>query len=372
MRTLLDRYIFMEWLKIFAIAVLVMLGILIMNDMYATLGKLFESGIPTSSILLYYLLLIPTLMPVFLPISLLLSFMFVLGSLHRNNEITAMRATGMDDLRITRSLWLASIVLAGLFLFSTASINPVCKEMSRKIYNNAMIEGQKKVMSADRVGRVAPLCFNNRRTKRLWFMNSLSKTTNEGFGVRVSVLDDNAREASRVMARKGVYDDVDKCWYFIDGQYMEFDPAQNRPIKAEGFDKRYYRDFTERPEIMILSMSKPADLSLSENETLLQAFGGDEEYVEALPYLVRKYSIWSTPLICIVVLAIAIPFSMSGVRTNPMVGVSKTMGMFFAYFALDNLMTALGSTGVVDPLVAAAIPPCAIVVWAVWLYRKTF
>ena len=123
---------------------------------------------------------------------------------------------------------------------------------------------------------------------------------------------------------------------------------------------------------MILSMSKPADLSLSENETLLQAFGGDDEYVEALPYLVRKYSIWATPLICIIVLAIAIPFSMSGVRTNPMVGVSKTMGMFFAYFALDNLMTALGSTGVVDPLVAAAIPPCAIVVWAVWLYRKTF
>ncbi len=373
MRILIDKYILFEWIKIFLIAIGVMLGILLMNDMYSTLGKLFESGVGTHRILLYYALLSPTLLPIFLPISLLLSFMFVLGSLHRTNEITAMRAAGMNDLRITRSLWLASFVLAGLFLWLNASIIPYCKENSRKIYDNAMIERELKSSSnVARVGLVKPLCFNNRRDGRLWFMNSFSKTTNRGTGVRISILDGNAREVGRVMAREGVYDDVDKCWFFLDGQYMKFDPQTGRLSKPEIFGKRYFKDYKERPQIMILSMSRPQDLSLSENKILLDAFGNDEDYNQALPYMVRQYSIWVSPLICVIVLAIAIPFSMTGVRTNPMVGVSKTIGMFFAYFVLENVMSGLGAKGAISPMAAALTPPALIFVWTAFLYRKVF
>ncbi len=371
MRIRLDRYVLIEWFKIFCIAITVMLGILLMNDMYSTLGNFFESGVSTKTILLYYLLLSPTLIPIFLPISLLLSFVFILGALHRNNEITAMRAAGMNDFRITRSLWLASFILAGIFLWLNASAIPYCKEASRKLYDNAMIERDKKSDIIRNVGVINTLCFNNRKDSRLWFMNSFTKTTNVGKGVRISMLDSHNRESKRVMAREGVYDDVDKCWFFIDGQEIEFDAENNKPIRAIGFDKRYYRDFKERPEIMILSMSKPMNLSLKENQVLLEAFGNSGDFKEALPYLVRKYSIWTSPLICVIVLAIAIPFAMSGVRTNPMVGVSKTIGLFFTYFALDSLMTALGGKGVLDPLVAAMIPPVVILIFTMWLYRKS-
>ena len=371
MRIRLDRYILVEWFKIFCIAVAVMLGILLMNDMYSTLDNLFESGASTLTILKYYAILSPTLIPIFLPISLLLSFIFILGTLHRNNEITSMRAAGMSDMRITRVLWIASIVIAGFFFWLNASAIPYCKEMSKKIYDTAILES--KISEGDKsAGMVASLCFNNRRDKRLWFLNSFSRITNKGKGVRVSVLDDKAREIYRVMAREGVYDDVDKCWFFVDGQEMEFDAENNRPIRAVGFDKRYFRNFKERPNVMILSMSKVHDLSLNENQVLLDAFGSDGEYKAALPYLVRQYSLWLSPLVCVVVLAIAIPFSMTGVRINPMVGVSKTIGMFFAYFVLESIMNGLGGKGILPPLVAALIPVLAILVWTIFLYRKAF
>ena len=282
-----------------------------------------------------------------------------------------MRAAGMNDLRITRSLWLASFVLAGLFLWLNASIIPYCKENSRKIYDNAMIERELKSSSnVERVGLVKPLCFNNRRDCRLWFMNSFSKTTNRGTGVRISIFDGNAREVGRVMAREGVYDDVDKCWFFLDGQYMKFDPQTGRLAKPEIFGKRYFKDYKERPQIMILSMSRPQDLSLSENKILLDAFGNDEDYNQALPYMVRQYSIWVSPLICVIVLAIAIPFSMTGVRTNPMVGVSKTFGLFFLFYVIDSVMTALGGRGIISAEVAAIAPNLAMFIFAMSLYRK--
>jgi len=154
MPKLLDRYIFIEWLKVFAIAIGVTLGILILHDMYGNLGSLINWGASTREILLYYAFLTPTLVPVVLPISLLLSLIYILGSLHRNNEITAMRSAGMNVFRITRSLWLAGVLLAGLLLWLNASLIPHCKEQSRTIYDNAKFEQEMKKMRLSDVGKI--------------------------------------------------------------------------------------------------------------------------------------------------------------------------------------------------------------------------
>lgn len=369
MPKLLDRYIFCEWLKVFAIAIGVTLGILVLHDMYNNLGALINWGAGTREIALYYAFLAPTLVPVILPISLLLSLVYVLGSLHRNNEIVAMRSAGMNVFRITRSLWFAGVVLAGLLLWLNASFIPYCKESSRTIYDNARFEKEMKSMSISEVGKISNMCFNNRKDGRLWFTNSFSRAASRANGVRVSVLDGKGREVSRVMAREGVYDDVDKCWFFTDGQEISYDPQTHRATRAVGFDKKYYRDFTELPNIMILSMRRPKDLSLDETKTLIDALG-DRSAFEVQPYLVRWYSIWASAFACIIVVAIAIPFSVAGVRTNPMVGVSKTVGLFFLFFVIDSVLAAMGGRGFLPPFWAAAIPVIAMLAFALSLYRK--
>lgn len=57
-------------------------------------------------------------------------------------------------------------------------------------------------------------------------------------------------------------------------------------------------------------------------------------------------------------------------RTNPMVGVSKTVGLFFVYFVLDSALGAVGGRGIIPPLWAAAIPNIAMLFFALSLYRK--
>ena len=89
-----------------------------------------------------------------------------------------------------------------------------------------------------------------------------------------------------------------------------------------------------------------------------------------LKYEVRLYNIWLSPLICVIVVAIAIPFSVAGVRTNPMVGVSKTVAMFFTYYIIDNIFSALGGAGYMPPFIAAFAPAAIMFVFALSLYRK--
>ncbi len=369
MPKLLDRYIFCEWLKFFAIAIGVTLGILVLHDMYSNLGRLLEWGAGTGEILLYYGLVIPTLVPVVLPISLLLSLIYVLGSMHRNNEITAMRAAGMNVFRITRALWFAGAALAGLLLWLNASAIPYATERSRSLFDSIHRDFEMKGASPAEVGKIVNLCFNDRRDGRLWFTNSFSTLTNKANGVRISLINENGDEVSSVKAREGVFDDVDNCWFFTDGVETTYDPATGKALKTVSFDKKYYRDFKENPKIMALSMRRPEDLSLFEAATLIDAIG-DRGSAEAQPYLVRWYSVWASAFACVIVVAIAIPISIAGVRTNPMVGVSKTVGLFFLYFVVDSVFGALGGRGYVAPFWAAAIPVVGMLAFALSLYRK--
>ena len=58
-------------------------------------------------------------------------------------------------------------------------------------------------------------------------------------------------------------------------------------------------------------------------------------------------------------MAIAIPFAISGVRVNPAVGVSKSIGLFLVYFVLLKASTAIGGREVIPPLWAALVPNLA-------------
>ena len=181
--------------------------------------------------------------------------------------------------------------------------------------------------------------------------------------------DEKGRETSKILAKEGVFDDLDMCWFFMNGQQIFFDPETSSPIRADVFDKKYYRDFKENPQIMKLSMSRPKDLSLFELQKLIAA-AGDEKSEHMRPYAEQLMSLWVSPFACIIVIAIAIPFSISGVRTNPMVGVSKTAGLFFTYYILDSLFTAMGSSGLIPIFLAAVVPNLLMLVFALTLYRK--
>jgi lipopolysaccharide export system permease protein len=72
----------------------------------------------------------------------------------------------------------------------------------------------------------------------------------------------------------------------------------------------------------------------------------------------------------LIVIAIAIPFAVSGVRVNPAVGVSKSIGLFFLYYVLTTAATTLATRGAVAPVVAAWLPNAGMTAIAGWLFLR--
>ena len=78
----------------------------------------------------------------------------------------------------------------------------------------------------------------------------------------------------------------------------------------------------------------------------------------------------ASPMGVLIVVALAVPFAISGVRVNPAVNMSKSIGLFFVYFLLAKLATLMGSFGVLSPVAAAWLPDAAMAWVALWFFVR--
>ena len=120
---------------------------------------------------------------------------------------------------------------------------------------------------------------------------------------------------------------------------------------------------------MLLIDRKPSDLSLYQLRRLIGHLE-EERSPKATRYAVRYFSLIAETLAPLVVIAIAIPFAVSGVRVNPAVGVSKSIGLFFLYYILMNLGTTLATKGIIEPIAAAWLPNAGMALLALWFFVR--
>jgi lipopolysaccharide export system permease protein len=367
--SLIDRYVFKEWLVGFVLTLGVIIGILILQNMYDSLPDLLDAEATVAQILFYFSLSLPTFLPAILPIAFVVSLLFSLGGLHRNNEIVAMRASGSSLLRISRSLWAAGLVLSFLLLYLTASVVPKAVEQARTFYENLDFASSATADEAERKAMLYNLGFDNRKDGRLWFMNRFNERAWIGTGVNVHTRDSSGSELSRISAREAYFDDTNGNWVFTDGRELLLDPETGDPLRALPFEEKVFSDFDEDPSLMLALHKKPDELSLFELRRIIETVPPEENPV-VHAYEVRYFSLLAAPFSCLVVVGLAVPFAVSGVRTNPMIGVSKCMGFFAAFYILISIATILGERHLIPTMLAAWIPNLVMLGFAAYLFRK--
>ena len=182
---LIDKYILFEWGKAFFLSFAAIVFVIVMGVMYDDLVHLLDYGATFSQIVLIYINIIPGLFPIIVPVALLISLLFVLGNLHRNSEIVAMRAMGLSIFRITRSLWVMGVLITLLMVYFNAELIPKSMERSKGVEDQMRYQSEAKAQSGEDVGLIYRLAFDNAKENRLWYINRMSGFTKKAFGVSV-------------------------------------------------------------------------------------------------------------------------------------------------------------------------------------------
>lgn len=368
--TVLDRHVLREWLTIFFLMLVALLGMGVIVDLTRTLEDFRAHNASVADLLYYEFLIVPTLLPVVLPITVLMSLLYALGRMHRNHEFIAMRAAGLGVFRTLRGVWAAGLLLTAGAWYLNASLVPWATEEARATEEQIKREARQAKFGTDTAAVVPVVHFYNQRGGRMWFMNRYDTFTRIGHGVQVSVVDSSSRELRRLFAAEASYSSVRRGWVFRRGREYTFDPGTGEvqsPIRT--FNEHFEPRFDEDVELMLLLKEKPNTLSLFEVQRLHAYLVGEKNPLAA-SYGLEIERKTSAPFGILVVMALAIPFAITGVRVNPAVGVAKSLGVFVAYYMLSMTGKTLAERGAMPVEVAAWLPHAIAIVVAVWAFRK--
>ena len=360
-----------EWLQILFLVLVAICGLLFIQICYDDFKAMLEIGADFSEFMRYIFITMPSFLGLVLPLALLISLLFTLTKLHRSNELTAIRTAGVGFARMTAPLWIVGLFACALVAWLNSSVVPWSVEQSRQLDAEMQFKKQAKVLPPDRVGAIYSVAFDNSEDHRMWLINRYRQASPaKAFGISVSVMDQNSREIKRLLASEAWFDGPKKRWVFKNGRELKFNPETEEQITSEPFTIKIENTFHEDPSLMLLTDQRPRDLSFFELRRLMAYFEAEKNPNKVVPYAVRYYSLLADTLAPLIVIAIAIPFAIAGVRVNPAVGVSKAIGLFILYYIFNTIGSSIAMKQWIDPQTAAWIPNAAMVILASYFLTR--
>ena len=118
MYPLLNVYIIKKFLKIGFTVLISFLILFIAVDAIDNIDKFIENNISKKEITDYYIYTIPYYCSIAFPMSLLIATVFTFGSLQKNNELTAIKSSGISIRKVGMPLLLLGVIFSfALFFF---------------------------------------------------------------------------------------------------------------------------------------------------------------------------------------------------------------------------------------------------------------
>jgi lipopolysaccharide export system permease protein len=131
--TILDRYLFEQFLGPFFLAIAGFALIGIVDILFFLVDLVINSGIPTPIFIKLLLYKLPAIMVLFFPMAVLFSVMLLLVRMAKDNELTVLRTSGIGSFRIVLPIILL-FILSSLLSYSTNEyIVPWTNESSEQI-----------------------------------------------------------------------------------------------------------------------------------------------------------------------------------------------------------------------------------------------
>lgn len=333
-----DRYITRELIPPFVLGVGGFLVILI-GDILYTLAEYIALGrvtIDTFVRLLAYKM--PAIMVVTFPVSTLFGTLIGMSRLARDREIQAMRLAGTPVSRIFAPVVVFGLVVtAGTFLTNEV-IAPWANHNANLVIRRALF--------GEAFPEVREQVFLRGPGNRFLYIHTVDDRARVLRNVMIY-------EAERTLPRLTTAREAtwsDKTWILRHGVAREIDADGYTTFEA-GFDAMELNvGLTETA--FFDGQKTPEEMTARELRHQREVFGAGLSPRVSLEYH-RKFAI---PVASIIFAFIAAPLSLIGVRGGQAVGVGLTIVLLFVYYAVMSTARALGSTGVLSPVLAAWAP----------------
>jgi LPS export ABC transporter permease LptG/LPS export ABC transporter permease LptF len=343
---ILDVYIIRGWIFYFLILLVTFTGIYFIFDFFQLLGDIVRNHISTGVVLDYYRFLLPQVIYLMLPLSILVATLVNFGLLTKSNQITAIKAAGVSLYRMSVPVLLVAIVLSLGMFFLSDNFLPETNQQQDALRNQ--IKGK------------PPQTFY--RPERQWIFGQSDRIYNyRFFDSDKNVFADLAcfefdpqsfRLTRRIYAARAVWEPSIRGWVLEKGWVRDLDG--DRVEKYFPFSVATFNEMTEEPEYFKKEVRPSEQMSALELRRYIS--GLSQSGFDVVRLSVQFYRKFSYPLIAFVVTLIGIPFSFTTGSKGALSGVALSIGIAIVYWSISSLFEAMGNLSQLPPLLAAWSP----------------
>ncbi len=335
----LSRYLTGEFLKLFLVFEAVFLFLYLIIDFLQKIDNFIEAEVRGELILLYFLYKAPYVTVQMVPVATSLAVIVLFSLMRNKNEITAIKASGINLYRICQPLVLVALGLGGLTFVLSEIVTPMASSRSNRIWKRD-VEKQNPALyyGSDQIWYKGP--------DWIYWIRHFDGHSKIMENPVLYFFDNSFRLVKKVEGKRGVW---------TDGRWK----LEEAVVLHRGADGKYrvtqaehlWIDIPETPESFVKGLSKPEEMGYWQLKRYAEEVR--REGYDNAKYLVDMNIKTAFPFISLVLVVIGIPVALMSRKGGMAFAVSIGVGVCFLYVLTLGLTRSLGLLGVLPPVLSA-------------------
>jgi lipopolysaccharide export system permease protein len=356
---ILSRYILKEFLANLFLGLLIFTFILLLDHLFELADLLLNKGVGLALTFKLLFLLLPSSMSLTLPMSTLLATLLTFGRLSENNEITAIRASGLDAWTYIKTPIITALICT-LFLmpFNTLWV-PRAHASFRQLYlqvlkRNPLVRIEEKTFVE--IGEYHLFIERKDRKSKLMQGVTIYKIPADGAPLRIFA----ERGTATVDSSQGI------TLLLQDGRIQEVDAADpTRWVYTSFKDYQFFIPLTNTSATSERSLEEMDNLELGREIARLKS--------KNLPFPIlacQRHLRWALAVSPLLFAALGIPLAIRVHRGGRSVGFGMSLLIMVLYYVLLMGGTGAGQRGLWPPWLAVWLANGVMAVLATGLYWR--
>ena len=347
---ILDRYILKSIIYIFFSCIFVFLFLYIVIDLLSNLDEILKHQATFALLARYYISYLPIMFVQVSPFACLLSSVYTFGKLNHNNEIIAMRSSGLSIFEIARNAIIFGFLISITVFWVNDRLVPSSLAENQKI-NTQIQEGSLK-NKPKKNEIITNLTLYGLRN-RLFFISRFSPAAKTMEGITILEQDENQNLTKKIIATKGVYQEG--LWRFYQSITYKFD-NNGQVIDEPSYLEEEIMSIPETPENLASLRQKPDQMNIRALQDYIWILSKSGATTVIRNLKVDLYQRFVSPFTSIIIIFLGIPFSLlMRKRATGMSSIGVSIIVGFLYYVLDAICLAVGKSGLLMPILAASL-----------------
>ena len=352
--TILDRYVARLYLRVVVVAFAGLLGIVYIAAFIDRSSYLFKGQATGLMLLQYFWYDTPQFVYWVMPLAVLLATLATIGLLTRNSELTVMRACGISLYRTAAPLIVMALLASGVLFSLEESILAASHRQADAIDRQIRGRPPRTMSVANRNWLVG-------KSGEIYHYAMYDQASRSLFDLTTYRFD--ARRLQGLTAARRVSWE-NGAWIAFDGWTRQYQgPGSKLEDETERFARREIP--VDAPEYFETELTEADMMTFSELRAHIQELRTSGFNV--VPYLVQLQRKVAFPFVTLVMTLLAVPFAVTTGRRGALYGVGLGIALALTYWLLTSVFGAIGTAGLLTPLLAAWAPNLIFGAGAVYL-----